>query len=150
MSSAKERSFVPNHDFDKIKEALVENRASKYLGIEVLELEVGYAKLKMTISEDMTNFHGVTFGGFVFALADMAFGAASNSHGTQAVALNANISFVKGTRPGAALVAVCVEEHLTSKTGLYRVRVENEVQELVAVFEGTVYRKNKPLIEEIN
>jgi len=35
----------------------------------------------------MVIFHGNTHGGVIFSLGDMAFGAASNSHGQTAVAL---------------------------------------------------------------
>jgi len=42
----------------------------------------------LTITDDMVNFHGLTHGGVIFAIGDMAFAAASNSNGQMAAALN--------------------------------------------------------------
>ena len=71
----------------------------------------------------------------------MVFAAASNFHGTVALALNVNISFLKATRDGAVLTAVAREESLTRKTGLYRLEVRDESGELVALAEGLAYRR---------
>ena len=47
------------------------------LGIQLEEIRAGYARVSMEIKEEMTNFHGITHGGALFALADTAFGLAS-------------------------------------------------------------------------
>ena len=62
----------------------------------------------------MVIFHGNTHGGVVFSLGDMAFGAASNSHGQTAVALNVGINFLKASKSGDRLIAEATEQ---SKTG---------------------------------
>ena len=70
------------------------------LGARVEILAPGHSRVTLVITEDMANFHGITHGGVVFALGDMAFAAASNSRGQTAVALNVAIHFLKATRPG--------------------------------------------------
>ncbi|TLN12304.1 hotdog fold thioesterase, partial [bacterium] len=84
----------------------------------------------------------ITHGAAVFGLADLVFAAASNSHGQVAVALNMNISYVKATAAGAVLTATATEDKLTNRTGLYRIVVEDDKDELVAVAEGLVFRKD--------
>jgi acyl-CoA thioesterase len=45
----------------------------------------------LTVTDAMTNFHGTAHGGVIFAISDMAFAAACNSHGQVAVALNVSL-----------------------------------------------------------
>jgi acyl-CoA thioesterase len=48
------------------------------LGIKVLEIRDGYAKMSIKITKEHTNLHGLTHGGIIFALADCAFAEATN------------------------------------------------------------------------
>ncbi|HOB86332.1 MAG TPA: hydroxyphenylacetyl-CoA thioesterase PaaI [Bacillota bacterium] len=109
------------------------------LGIQLEEIRAGYARVSMEIKEEMTNFHGITHGGALFALADTAFGLASNTRGP-AVALQVSINFIKATRPGDRLTATAQEEYLTRSTGIYQISVTRG-EELVALIRGTVFRK---------
>jgi len=111
------------------------------LGMEILELRPGYARVGLQVKEHMVNMHRITHGGVVFTLADVAFGQASNTHGITAVALNVNFSFVKASKPGDYLIATACEENLTRRTGLYRLEVKNGAGELIALAQGLVYRK---------
>ncbi len=50
--------------------------ASKALGIELLQVTEGRARVRMTVRADMLQGHGTCHGGIVVALADTAFAAA--------------------------------------------------------------------------
>jgi acyl-CoA thioesterase len=90
----------------------------------------------------MLNFHGMTHGGLLFSLGDMAFAAASNSHGQTAVALNVTTSFLRITGVGDHLVADAREVHLGGATALYDIVItEKNSGQLVAKSQATVYRK---------
>ncbi|MFZ5639799.1 MAG: PaaI family thioesterase [Bacillota bacterium] len=115
---------------------------ARHNGIEIVEIRPGYAKTRMVVGENHLNAVNITHGAAVFGLVDLAFAAASNSHGQVAVALNMNISYVKATTVGNILTATATEDKLTNRTGLYRIVVEDEKGDLVAVAEGLVFRKN--------
>jgi len=66
----------------------------------MLEYGNGRAKAKMEIREHHLNSAGMLHGGAIFALADAVFSAASNSHGTLAVAINVSISYFKAVNSG--------------------------------------------------
>ncbi len=119
------------------------------LGIELLDLEPGYSRLAMTLQPHMVNFHGIPHGGAIFSLADAAFAAAGNSHGQVAVALSMTINFRAAMPIGTRLLAKAVEESLGGRTGLYRITVtaDDEQKTLVAVCDGTVYRKREMIGE---
>ena len=57
-----------------------EDRASRGLGMELVEVGPGRAVLTMTVRDDMVNGHGIGHGGFTFTLADSAFAFACNSY----------------------------------------------------------------------
>jgi len=59
----------------------------------------------MTVGENSLNFHDVAHGGPIFALADAAFAAASNSYGVKAVAFNVNITYLSAVEAGMRLLA---------------------------------------------
>ena len=69
---------------------------SKWMGLEVDEIGLGYCKLHYKVREDMLNGFLNIHGGVLFAASDSAFAFACNSHGRMAVAMDVNISF---TRP---------------------------------------------------
>ena len=64
---------------------------ARSLGIELLHLQPGHSRMAMVLQPHMDNFNGLAHGGAVFTLADAAFAAASNAHGTVAVALLAHL-----------------------------------------------------------
>src|SRR4030066_1963159 len=84
----------------KIWDFFKNDRFAQHSGIELLEIGEGRAKAKMTIGDQHLNGVDLVHGGAIFTLADLVFAAASNSHGTVAVAINASIWFVKAARQG--------------------------------------------------
>lgn len=112
-----------------------------YLGISLVEARPGFAVTTMTAKPEVLNGVGITHGGALFTLADIAIAAAANSHGPTAVALDVHISFIKATGNGVFLTATAREENLTGRTGLYRAEVKDEGGDLVAIAIGRVARK---------
>ncbi len=112
----------------------------RLLGIDLVRLEPGVAATRVTVTEDMRNFHGTIHGGLINTLADAAFAAASNSHGDTAFALETNISFLEAPDVGQTLLATAEETHLTRRTAEYEVVVETEDDDRIATFRGRVYR----------
>jgi len=116
---------------------------SQWMGIEVIESERGYCKLTMMVREEMTNGFGVCHGGITFSLADSALAFASNSHGSISLALENNINFTKKVSAGDTLIAETEELQNGRTIGVYKVRILNQDEDLVAEFRGTVYRTGK-------
>ena len=74
------------------------------LGVKVLEVKSGYAKLSLKITKNHLNFSGFVHGGVIFALADCAFAEASNFD-RQAVAVQVNINYIRPSSEGDTLTA---------------------------------------------
>jgi acyl-CoA thioesterase len=112
------------------------DRASIGLGMRLDEVAPGRARLSMTITEAMTNGHGICHGGFIFSLADSAMAFAANPRGEAAVAQHASITFIRPGQIGEMLVAEAVERMHAGRSGMYDVRVATADGELVAEFRG--------------
>lgn len=121
-------------------ERLGKDFLARYLGIKLTDMKPGYAQAMMEVKPELLNGVNITHGGAIFSLVDIVIAAASNAHGPVALALNVNIHFIKATREGAILTATAREESLTKKTGIYRVEVRDEHNNLIALAEGLAYR----------
>jgi acyl-CoA thioesterase len=132
---------------DKIKNFFKNDRFADYVGIELLECSPGSAKAKMDVEEHHLNGVNIAHGAAIFALADLAFAVASNSHGNVAVAINANISFLKAVSSGT-LIAEAKELSRNPKLASYTVRITDSNDELIAIFQGMVYRKKDKIGSE--
>ncbi|MDF2381672.1 hydroxyphenylacetyl-CoA thioesterase PaaI [Nostoc ellipsosporum NOK] len=121
---------------------------SRWLGIEVLETKTGYSKITMKVREEMINGFGIVHGGVAFSLADSAFAFACNSRNVLSVALDTSINFTKPVHVGDQLIAEAIELHNGRSTGLYHITVTNQHSHTVALFKGTCFRTNKPMISE--
>ena len=118
------------------------DRLCRTLGIQVTEIGLGTAVTSMTVAEMHLNGADIVQGGALFTLADLAFGAASNSHGTLSLGVNATIAF---TKPGlgGVLTAHARETAAAGPLATYVVEIKNEDGETIATFQGTAYRKRE-------
>lgn len=114
-------------------------------GLKLTALDEGYSRVEMNFTPDMENIFGMAHGGAIFALIDEAFETASNSHGTMAVALNMNITYVSSPAPGSKLTAEAKEFSRTAKTANYDIRVFDEEGRLITSCQALAYRKGTPL-----
>ncbi|WP_329012362.1 hydroxyphenylacetyl-CoA thioesterase PaaI [Streptomyces sp. NBC_00690] len=109
--------------------------ASRAMGIELVDCGEGSARLRLTVTADMVNGHGIAHGGFIFALADTAFALACNSHGPVTVASGADITFIAPAVEGDVLVASAQERARFGRSGIYDVSVVRD-GEAIAEFRG--------------
>ena len=134
---------------EKIREAIfkkVENEPfAQRFGIKLLELDEGYSMVEMKFTQEMENFLGLAHGGALFALIDEAFETASNSHGTVAVALNMNITYLSPPLSEYRLIAEAREFSRTQRTAAYDIKLFDDRNNLIASCEALVYRKGNPL-----
>ena len=131
-----------------LKEQITKSPFAKYMGMTILDVAPGYAKAEARYSEEMCNFNGLIHGGAIFALIDEVFGAASNSHGTIALALNMNITFIKPPQINSTLIAEAKEESRSKHTATYHIEVHQKGEngdQIIAVCQALVYRKDKNL-----
>lgn len=117
---------------------------SQWLGITIEKVEQGFSQISMIVKSDMLNGFGIAHGGITYSLADSAFAFASNSQGRHAVSIETSISHTKAVKEGDQLTAIAKEDNLANRLGIYSITVTNQDNEVVALFKGTVFRKDTP------
>lgn len=121
---------------------VAQDRASKNLGQQIEVVKPGYALVRMIATEAMENFNGTCHGGYVFALADTAFGYACNSYAEPSAGQQCQIIYLKPVNIGDVLVAEARERDRSARSGLYDVTVRNQLGRTVAEFRGYCRRLN--------
>ena len=134
---------------EKVRQAIFQQIGKepfgKKFGLKLVDVQEGYARVAMRFTEDMENMFGMAHGGAIFSLIDAAFEVASNSHGTMAVALNMNITYLASPAKGSRLTAEAREINKTRRTAAYDIRATDDTGTLLATCQSLVYRLDKPL-----
>lgn len=136
----------PTPDYRGIVDRLLsEDPFSNWMGIEIIEANKGFCKVRCRIREEMANGFGVTHGGIVFSLADTALAFSASTLGRVALAIDNSMSFANKSVAGDILTATSTSLNITQKTGLFEIRVGNQKKSLIAMMKGTVYRTSQSL-----
>jgi acyl-CoA thioesterase len=125
---------------------LRDDAATKRLGITLLEVGPGRARMSMLVGDDMVNGHRTAHGGFLAAFADSAFAVACNSHGEATVAAGFSIDFLEPAHAGDELVAEAVEVVRRGRSGVYDVTIRRD-QAVIATFRGRSRSLGRPLVD---
>ena len=126
-----------------IDQMIEKDEFSQWLGIQRLDEGPGYCKLQMNVNGSMLNGFKIAHGGISFSLADSAFAFASNSRGQKSYSIEISIAHTKKVFEGDTLIAEAKEIDLSNRLGRYGVVVKNQKDEIVALFNGTVYRSSE-------
>ena len=137
--------MCPNKNLAKkvVDKMMSRDAFSQWLGIEVLEISVGFCKLKMTVRDEMTNGFKIAHGGIAYSLADSCLAFAANSDGVQSVSVETSISHTKKVVSGDTLTATAKEIKKSEKTGFYHITITNQNNIEIAHFKGTVFRTSR-------
>jgi acyl-CoA thioesterase len=125
-----------------------QDRASRSLGMQIVEIRPGFARLTMQVREDMVNGHEICHGGLIFTLADSAFAFACNTYNLVTVAAGGSIDFLRPVRLGDTLTATAEERSRSRRTGVYDVAVHNQSGECIAMFRGRSHETAAHIVAE--
>ena len=129
--------MTPDQLADKVARAmLAEEGTGPVWGIVIEEARAGYARLRMTLRDDMLNGHRTVHGGMVFSLADTAFAYVCNGRNERTVAAQASIVFLDSAKEGETLIAEGEELSRVGRSGVTRVTVRSEDGRPIAEFTG--------------
>ena len=127
-------------DTQALKDFFLHDEFARQNGIEIVEIAEGYARTQVRIEPRHLNAEGHVQGGVLFTLADLAFAAATNSHGTLTVTSTANITFVRGAT-GSLISAQAQKLVNHHHLPFCEVRIIDDSGNLLAIFTASGYRK---------
>ncbi|SFP66678.1 hydroxyphenylacetyl-CoA thioesterase PaaI [Tranquillimonas alkanivorans] len=129
--------MTPQEIAERSAQAMWANdKASRALGMELVEVAPGYAQMTMTIRRDMLNGQDIGHGGLIFTLADSTFAFACNTYNQKVVAQNCGVTFHAPAMEGDVLTATGTEVTRAGRSGLYDIFVKRADGTLVASFRG--------------
>lgn len=139
---------TPQQIADKVRVGMLANdRATRWLGMQILEVTPGRAVLRMAVRDEFLNGHDICHGGLITTLADSAFAFACNSYNELTVASGFAVDLLAPGRLGDVLTATCHEVSKAGRTGVYDCEVRNQRGERVAVFRGRSYTaRGRPVV----
>jgi acyl-CoA thioesterase len=111
---------------ESVRGFLAGDTAARALGITVSHVAPGQVTAHMTIGPQMLNGHGSAHGAALFAVADIAFAMACNSHGHPSVGRSCSIEYLAPAFPGEAVTATAVERAFAGRGGIYDVAVTRD------------------------
>lgn len=112
--------------------------ATKAAGITIEDLDRGYAKCEMKVTDTHLNANKVVMGGALFTLADFAFSVASNTI-APTVSLNCGINYLApAATDKVCAVATAIKDGKT--VCVYKVDITDANGKLCATFTGTGFK----------
>jgi len=126
------------------------DRVAPGLGVLIDEVRPRYARLRMTVRDDMLNAVDICHGGVIFSFADCAFAYACNSENKRNLATHCSISFAAAARPDEELTAVaeaCIHQ---GRIGVYDITVTGDAGRMIAVFRGQCYQVTGASVPELD
>ncbi len=134
MSVKKE---APSDNLAELKAKEAGEPIAAFLGMRLLDLSPGYARVAMKLTPEHENFNGMVFGGIVMAVTDQAFAYATNSLVTPSIATQFNIHLIAGASVGDELTAECRVVKSGRRIGISEMMVTNQDGKLIAKATGT-------------
>jgi acyl-CoA thioesterase len=128
---------MPNDNVETLKAKEKGEPIAKFLGMELVELTPGYAKITMTLKPEHVNFNGLVFGGIIMCLADQAFAYGMNSLVMPSIATNFSIQLIAGAKVGDVLTAECRSLKSGRRVGFAEMTVTDQSGKLIAKATGT-------------
>lgn len=77
-----------------LQELVLHNSYMQELKIEILEIERGYVKSRMRVTDRVLNPYGSVHGGCLYSLADITAGLAACTYGVYSSTINGNMEYV--------------------------------------------------------
>ncbi|EYR64361.1 phenylacetic acid degradation protein PaaD [Actinotalea ferrariae CF5-4] len=122
--------------------------ASRRLGMQLVDVAPGAARLTMRVTAEMVNGHGACHGGYLAVLADSAFAFACNTDDDVTVAAGFDIVFVVPAVLGDELTADATERVRSGRSGVYDVTVSRADGTVIAEYRGRSRSLGKPLLPQ--
>jgi acyl-CoA thioesterase len=124
-------------EIEKLKELEKTEPIAAFLGLKLIELSPGRARVTMQMKPEYINFNGMVFGGIISAVADQAFAFATNSVITPNVASQFNIHFIASAAAGDTLTAECNVMKSGKRVCISEIKVTNQEGQTIAMCTGT-------------
>jgi acyl-CoA thioesterase len=124
-------------DIDEMRKKFDESPCAVYMGMSLVELSKGYARVKLELKKEHLNWENMIHGGIVATVLDQAFGCACNTLDNIHVAVQMNIHFMKAPAVGETIYAESRVIHAGKRMGTSEMKVCDSRGKEIARATGT-------------
>ena len=110
-------------DLSEMRKKFDESPCAVQMGMKLVDLSKGYAKVKMELKKEHLNWENMVHGGIVTTVLDQAFGCACNTLENIHVAVQMNVHFIKAPAVGETLIAESKVLHAGKRMGTSEMKV---------------------------
>lgn len=110
----------------KLERIITQNAYASHLGIELMELDPGYAKARMRYSIELVNPYGSVHGGVLYSLADIIAGLAACTYGNYSSTIDGTMNFVRPAMNTGYIYCEAFEVRQGRRVSVYRVELRND------------------------
>ncbi len=116
---------------------------ARLVGVKLDEVREGYARAHLTVTEEHTNFFGMTHGAILYALADHAGSVAGNSLSRRSIMSQSTAYFFGNPAIGSRLTAVGRVTREGRSLGMMEVEVTDQKGNRLVSFNAGMYFLDK-------
>jgi acyl-CoA thioesterase len=124
-------------DINEMRKKFDESPCAAHLGMKIVELSKGYARVKLELKKEHLNWENMIHGGIVATVLDQAFGCACNTLDNVHVAVQMNIHFMKAPAVGETIYAESKVLHAGKRMGTSEMKVCDSKGNEIARATGT-------------
>jgi len=122
-----------------------EDAFARQIGMKLIELQPGFARATLPITDETVNIYQMAHGGAIFSVTDQACEAAGNTFEDPAVAIQNSIHFLAAGKSGDLLEARAKVTNRSNRIGLIQFEVKNQKGVLLAIGQQLIYFKKEDL-----
>lgn len=142
-----DRKMVTEQLRQQLELILEHNPFSKLIGLEILEIDDGYARGRVKLEDRLKNVHGGMHGGCPYAMADTLAGVAASTYGYYTTTIDGSMNYL---RPMINTEYVYCEARVVRQggtVGVYQTELTNDQKEVLAIGTFSYYKTTTPLAE---
>ncbi len=124
-------------DIEEMRKRFDDSPCAVYFGMKLVELEPGYARVKLELRREFLNWENMIQGGVIATLLDQAFGCACNTLDNIHVAVQMNIHFLAAARVGETVYAESRVLHAGKRVGASEMTAVDSNGKTIARASGT-------------
>jgi phenylacetic acid degradation protein PaaD len=124
-------------DVEEMRKRFDDSPYALNMGMKLVELSKGYAKVKLEMKKDFINWENLIHGGVIASVLDQAFGCSLNTLDYIYVAVQLNINYLAAAPVGETLYAESRVIYAGKKLGVSEMTVADSKGKTIARATGT-------------
>lgn len=112
--------------YEKTVKFVSENKYMRDFGLEVLDVDMGYARGRTAVTDAILNPYGSVHGGVLYALADLVSGIAACTYGNFASTVNGNVNYLQPAMNTGYIYCEAKVVRNGKKVSVYDIRITDD------------------------